>query len=286
MPLLTVLSQTNVKGGELGTGKCELGKLNPISSTRALCQFTLKNETNRSVPILKLRGSCGCQTLKMSKRGVEVVQTALVPDEKLDIEIAINLSGLRGSIRKFAWVYGASNEPLATMEMAGTINEVVSFDPAVLDFGKGAGGARSLALTVVADAEAVKNGIFPPLKSDKLSEPPIVQFSLYWLSVGKRFCGKKSRWYCEVSASDGRRSHERQRLCASSQSARQQSGATPGTGRTHQPRTRLVRLQHERVHDDQIVEAHAVLKVLGIQRGAARVERALHDQRVPGRELA
>ena len=46
----------------------------------------------------------------------------------------------------------------------------------------------------------------PPLKSEKPSEPPTVQFWLYWLSEGSTLFGKNNRWYADVSEKDGNRS--------------------------------------------------------------------------------
>jgi hypothetical protein len=162
---LTILSEGAVKGGNSGTGKCDLGVI--ASGAQAHCKFTLKNDSTQVIPFQRVQASCGCQTLKISKRGVPVTQTVLNPGEQIEVEVAINSRGMHGNIRKFAWVFGFAKEPIATLEIEGTVHDAVTFDPPVLDFGKGpAGSSHTLLLTVTAEESVVRNHIFPPLQSD------------------------------------------------------------------------------------------------------------------------
>ncbi len=136
--------------------------------------FTLKNPTRQPLTISDLRGSCGCESLLLTRAGVAAPRLLrLAPGEtaevKLDVTLAANLSG---SVRKYVWVYGPGPKPnvtetLATLELDMTLVQSVRFAPESLRFGRVASGAGAMhPLTVTADADLLAGRPLPPLTCD------------------------------------------------------------------------------------------------------------------------
>lgn len=155
-----------------GTMRYDAGSIDVVRIAHWKHTFTLENTTRQSLTIISLRGSCGCETLLLTKGGSRVSQVQLAPGEKsdflLDVQLAVNQAG---PVRKYVWVYGpevgsGQAAPLATLELDMALRQSVVFVPGRLDFGKvpsGAGAAQ--ALTVTLDAGLISGRSLPPLTS-------------------------------------------------------------------------------------------------------------------------
>ena len=135
--------------------------------------FTLKNTRVQAVTVSKLRGSCGCETLFLTKSGKEVPTVSVAPGETVQVKVSVALrAGQSGEMHKYAWAYGpeTSSPPLNSMEIALTVRAPVVFEPNVLDFGTvSIGVSKSVSITVTADASALIGKSLPIPVSSKAS---------------------------------------------------------------------------------------------------------------------
>ena len=167
-PLLAVVNDAQVIATAPSYAQADAGLVDPAATPEVTQVFRLKNATPQPVTISRLRASCGCETLLLSKGGKSVSETLLAPGEQVEVKMTVKLTGERtGVLNKFAWVYGPQGDPpLATLAMAITIREVVSFSPSFLDFGAVAvSSTHSQPLTVTVDQSEVPATGLPPLVS-------------------------------------------------------------------------------------------------------------------------
>ena len=159
---------------QTGTLHFDAGRVDAGRTPRWARTFTLRNPTSGPLTVADLRGSCGCESLLLTRGGVAAPRLLrLAPGEtaevKLDVTLAANLSG---PVRKYVWVYGprpksGNPETLATLELDMTLVQSVRFVPESLRFGKvasGVGAVRLLTVTAAADL-LVSSGVLPPLMS-------------------------------------------------------------------------------------------------------------------------
>jgi hypothetical protein len=165
---LVVLPDALVKTTAPDSAHVEIGPTDPVVTPMTEQLFRLKNTSAKPITLSRLRASCGCETLLLSKGGVSVPTAILAPGEQAEVRIKVKLTGQRsGLLHKYAWVYGPQGEPpLATLEMAITIREAVSFSPSFLDFGAVASqSTHALPLTVTVAKNTVPTGGLPLLAS-------------------------------------------------------------------------------------------------------------------------
>ena len=168
-PLLTVVPDAHVLAATPGEAQTDVGSVDPAVQAQATQTFRLKNTTGGPITISRLRASCGCETLLLTKGGQSVPTTILAPGEQAEVKMSVRLAGQHsGRLEKFAWVYGPQGDPaLATLVMALTIRQAVSFSPDFLDFGTVAGQTTHVRpLTVTVDRSAVPPGGLPPLADE------------------------------------------------------------------------------------------------------------------------
>lgn len=167
--LLTVVPDAHVLAAAPGQAQTDVGSVDPAVQAQATQTFHLKNATGGPITISRLRASCGCETLLLTKAGRAVPTTILAPGEQAEVKMSVRLAGQHsGRLEKFAWVYGPQGDPaLATLVMALTIRQAVSFSPDFLDFGTVAGQTTHVRpLTVTVDRSAVPPGGLPPLTDE------------------------------------------------------------------------------------------------------------------------
>lgn len=165
---LAVVTDSKVTAPSPGYAQANAGLVDPATTSVVEQVFRLKNTTAQPVTISRLRASCGCETLLLSKAGRSSAMTVLTPGEQADVKMTVKIAGQRtGVVNKFAWVYGPQGDPpLATLAMVVTIREAISFAPSFLDFGSVAvNTSQTLPLTVTADQSVVPASGLPPLVS-------------------------------------------------------------------------------------------------------------------------
>lgn len=165
---ITILADAQVKTTAVNTAQAEVGPVDPVASPTVEQVFRLKNTAAQPITLSRLRASCGCETLLLSKGGASVPTAILAPGEQAEVRIIVKLAGQRsGLLHKYAWVYGPKGEPpLVNLEMAITIHEAVSFSSNFLDFGSIASKTTHvLPLTVTVEKRLVPEAGLPPLSS-------------------------------------------------------------------------------------------------------------------------
>lgn|GEM_PF-1420810 len=170
---LAVVATTGVQSTGDGTGKSDLGIVNPSRTPTVERTFTLKNTSVLPVTIARLRAACGCTTLLLTRNGTAAPTAVLAPGDQVDVKMAVRVQGQHsGKLQKYAWAYGpVGDTPLAEMEMDLTIREAISFTPPALDFGSvSAGQSPALTLSVTAQTQGLGGATLPPLAS---SDPDI-----------------------------------------------------------------------------------------------------------------
>jgi len=150
------------------TYRYDAGVVDVIRTPRLERTFTLENDGKQPVTIARLRGSCGCEELRLLRGGKAVPSTRLDPGETATLHLAINLhGGQSGPTRKYLWVDGpeaaGQTLSLALLEVDLSLRQSVSFAPASLNFGKvEAGTGAALPLTVSLDSDLLPDpGLLP-----------------------------------------------------------------------------------------------------------------------------
>ena len=167
-PKLTVVPNAQVTSPSPDVAQADMGLVDPAATPHPQQTFTLKNTTLKPVTVSRLRASCGCETLLLSKAGVSVASAVLAPGEQAEVSMAVKIAGQHsGTLHKYAWVYGAQGDtPLATLEMAITLREAIAFTPDFLRFPSIADGTvQTMPLTVTADKSALPATGLPALVS-------------------------------------------------------------------------------------------------------------------------
>lgn len=158
-PLLKGVIRAGEEDGGEGTIRWNAGVIEEGKQSHVEHTFTLKNTLKRAVTVSRLRGSCGCETLFLTKAGKPVARIALAPGDTAQVRVSVALRfGQSGEMHKYAWAYGPdeSARPLGAMEIVMIVRAPVAFEPDVLDFGAlPLGSSKSVAVTVTADADAL-----------------------------------------------------------------------------------------------------------------------------------
>ena len=165
---LTVVSEPGVDIVAPGSAHWNAGEVDPATTPHLERVFTLQNTTAHPIVIGQLRGSCGCETLLLTKDNTPLRQTSLLPGEKVQVRVSIRMAGQHGGeMHKMAWVYAPGNTtPLATLDIALSVRTSIIAAPSVLNFGALNGAVNaSLPLTVSMDASLTTGGSLPPLVS-------------------------------------------------------------------------------------------------------------------------
>ena len=147
-------------------GVIDGGREKPLEHT-----FTLQNATSSPVTVSRLHGSCGCETLFLTKGGKEAPTATLAPGEDVKVRVSVALHpGQSGEMHKFAWAYGPDSAApaLASMEIVLTVRPAIAYNPDVLDFGAlRVGETRTMDVMVTADADTLAGKPLPtPVGSD------------------------------------------------------------------------------------------------------------------------
>ncbi len=165
---LTIVPEPGVDIVAPGSARWNAGEVDPATTPHLERVFTLQNTTPHPIVIGQLRGSCGCETLLLTKDNTPLRQTSLLPGEKVQVRVSIRMAGQHGGeMHKMAWVYAPGNTtPLATLDIALSVRTSIIAAPSLLNFGALNGGLNdSLPLTVSMDAALTPAGVLPPLVS-------------------------------------------------------------------------------------------------------------------------
>lgn len=175
-PHLQFLSASGSLAQKIGdTLHFNAGAVDTICTPHWKHTFIVQNPTHRVLTIGSLRGSCGCETLLLTKDGVQARQVRLAPGEQAEVLLDVHLTPDQfGFVRKYVWVYGVKpgqEVPLATLALDMTLRQSVVFTPKRLDFGSiPSGMGKEQKVTVTVDAALVSGLFLPPLVS---SDPAI-----------------------------------------------------------------------------------------------------------------
>lgn len=165
-PALTVLLDNGMQRTGAKTVRYDVGTLDPLQTARLEHAFRLRNNTDKPIHISSVRTSCGCGSVTLVKEGVNAPQPTLAPGETLTANVNIYLKGLHsGQKSKYIWLYAeGATDPIVEIEIVLNMVDMVTFTPALIDFGKVAyGSPASLILTVLVDARLAKVKTFPLL---------------------------------------------------------------------------------------------------------------------------
>ncbi len=172
LPGLAFLPVPGSSASAPGTLHYDGGSVDVTRAERWTRTFTLRNTGRQAATAAELRGSCGCETLLLTKGGLPARQVRLAPGETAEVRVDVRLSADEaGLARKYVWVYGPQSPPgqsvpLATLELDLALRQSAAFSPSRLDFGRvpsGTGGAQTV--TVTLDADLAPSGMPPPLVS-------------------------------------------------------------------------------------------------------------------------
>lgn len=173
-PHLTITGEPGLTVAGTGIFHFDAGRIDPLTTSQWRHVFTVRNDTKKPITIGDLRGSCGCETLLLTKKGSPQKPMFLAPGEQAQVDLSIALNTYQsGAVRKYVWAYPDASrdqtEPLTTIEVDLDLHKSISFSPTTINFGtvgKSVGGHQ--ALTVVVDAGVAtkfRDGL-PPLVSD------------------------------------------------------------------------------------------------------------------------
>ena len=123
-----------------GTYRTDLGTLDPLRVATVERTFTVRNTGRHSVTMADLRGSCGCETLLLTRKGAQAKSLILAPGDEADIHLSIRLNTYAdGPVRKYVYAYGPASTgqgtPLMTIALDMRLEKSIIFDPPSVDFG-------------------------------------------------------------------------------------------------------------------------------------------------------
>ena len=160
-------------------GHYDFGTVSPLDTPQVEHTFVLRNNTQASLVLTRLQASCGCTTVTATAldgaavkpstiTGADAPLPTLAPGGRAALHVVVRLQDhAPGMLYKTVLVFTQDlPQPVAVLQMEGTLRPSVSLSPPLLDFGKVAtGAAHRLTLTATADARLVPTGGLPGLVS-------------------------------------------------------------------------------------------------------------------------
>lgn len=192
---LRVVAGMKVTEAAPGQGVCDLGAVSVLDASVVEQTFTLRNASAVPLSLVRLQASCGCLSAFVQPREEGGGKTAAAgtasivpPGGEAQVQVRIALHTLRpGPLAKAVLVYAApagtgqrlapgsvqgrilpgtmQEQPVARLEVRGTLLPAVSFSPVALEFGKVAAGQPSRSLELSATPDPRLLGAVPPLVS-------------------------------------------------------------------------------------------------------------------------
>ena len=164
-------------GGNVG--HYDFGIVSPLDMPQVEHTFVLRNNTQAPLVLTRLQSSCGCTTVTATalngaamkpaaKAGADAPLPTLAPGERAALHVVVRLQDhAPGMLYKTVLVFTQDlPQPVAVLQMEGTLRPSVSLSPPLLDFGRVTTGAvHRLTLTATADARLVPTGGLPGLVS-------------------------------------------------------------------------------------------------------------------------
>ena len=165
---LTVAPEPGLTETANGTPVFDAGTVDPQKTPHVDHTFTLRNAGTTPATIMRLHGSCGCESLLLIKAGQTVTRATLAPGESAQVHVAVRTAGQpAGVLHKYIWVESASaTAPLATLEVQLQVRDPALAAPTFLNFGSVASGtSHVLSLTLTVDSDTLPGDTLPSLVS-------------------------------------------------------------------------------------------------------------------------
>ena len=177
-PILGGVGAAAVSAGG-NVGHYDFGTVSPLDTPQVEHTFVLRNNTQAPLVLTRLQSSCGCTTATATalggagvkpaaKAGADAPLPTLAPGGRVALYVVVHLQDhAPGMLYKTVLVFTQDlPQPVAVLQMEGTLRPSVSLSPPLLDFGRVTTGAvHRLTLTATADARLVPTGGLPGLVS-------------------------------------------------------------------------------------------------------------------------
>jgi hypothetical protein len=176
--LLRILSTPGITPTAPNQGSHDFGQVSLLDRTEITQTFLLRNADRAPIVVERVKGSCGCTSAVVHKRGKEgavmgatpptTPPVRLAPGEEVSVRAVLDLTPLpAGSIRKTVSIYVQGlRGPAAVAEIRGTLLPNVTFTPSQANFGRlNWGEGKVLCVTATFDPRLTAAGPPPPLVS-------------------------------------------------------------------------------------------------------------------------
>ncbi|MBC7526679.1 MAG: redoxin domain-containing protein [Chthonomonadaceae bacterium] len=143
--MLTVLPADGLITPEKSAGTYELRGVDTKKLPKIVRTFSFKNETKKVITVDRVQTSCGCESVMMTQKGVEIKQPRLSPGDSMDLRLTVNIASHPGGQKvAYAWLYSVeSPTALATLQIRADIlrnGSAVSTSQPIIETGENLSG--------------------------------------------------------------------------------------------------------------------------------------------------